>query len=162
VTFRVPKALFLVVAVLIAAAAGALADHLASKNHPSKTTTVTRTVTATATAAPAPIKTPAPLEPPDCVTGTQSVLILVYGPDSSNACTELGYRIMHTFAADASPSLDHGSHAGASAFASDGNGNRVVVIEEGSDQGDINTTIAGVLTGLGYTVKPTWRDLVLP
>jgi hypothetical protein len=34
--------------------------------------------------------------------------------------------------------------------------------EEGADQGDINTLIGGVLTGLDYTVKPDWRELVLP
>lgn len=145
------------VALLACAAAAGCGGN--ATGSPSKTTTVTQTVTA-----PAPAAKPAaaPARAPDCVTGTQTVLVLLYGPRSEQTCQELAYRINHTIGADASPSLDHGAHGSTTVFATDDLGDQVDVIEEGADQGDINTLIAGVLTGLDYTVKPDWRELVLP
>jgi hypothetical protein len=121
---------------------------------------VTETVTAPGAAVAKPAAEPA--RAPDCVTGTQTVVVLLYGPRSEEACSELAYRINHTIGTDASPSLDHGAHGSATVFATDDLGDQVVVIEDGADQGDINTLMAGVLTGLDYTAKPDWRELTLP
>lgn len=119
-----------------------------------RTTTVVKTVAAAKTAAPAPSA-----RTPNCVTGTQTVVVLLFGPRSEQVCSALAYRISRTFGNDASPSLDHGSYGSASVFATDSVGDEVLIVEEGADQGDINALIAGVLTGFDYKVKPDWREL---